>query len=98
MPENHLNFVYQLEGDVKRSRCIQASAGNLALGQLLQDSNRELYPNGPEIAVNVKPFRDGSFIVDLALFSTSNFQQLLDLLAPHSLEQLKTLLRSYRPD
>ena len=49
---------------------------------------------GRQIGVNVKPFRKGSFIVDLALFSPSHIQQLLDFQTPHSLEQLNSLLSS----
>lgn len=94
MSENHLNFVYQLEGDVKEVDVFKLAPTLLALGELIQQSNRELYPDGPEVAVNVKPFREGSFIVDLTLFPDSQFQQLLDLFAPHSLEQLKTLLET----
>jgi hypothetical protein len=92
VPENHLNFVYQLEGDVREVDVFKLAPTLLALGQLIQDSNRELYPDGREIGVNVKPFREGSFIVDLSLFPDSNLKQLLDLFTPHSLEQLKTLL------
>ncbi len=92
MPENHLNFVYQLEGDVREVDVFKLAPTLLALGQLIQDSNRELYPDGREIGVNVKPFRDGSFIVDLSVFPDSNLKQLLDFFTPQSLEQLKTLL------
>ena len=92
MPENHLNFVYQLEGDVREIDVFKLAPTLLALGQLIQDSNRELYPDGREIGVNVKPFREGSFIVDLSVFPGTNLKQLLDFLTPHSLEQLKTLL------
>jgi hypothetical protein len=90
MPD--LNFVYQLEGDVTEVDVFKLAPTLLALGELIQESNRELHPDGPQVAVNVKPFREGSFIVDLTLFPTSNLQQLLDLFTPHSLEQLKALL------
>jgi hypothetical protein len=92
MPDNHLNFVYQLDGDVKEIDVFQLAPTLLALGQLIQDSNRQLNPDGPEIGVNVKPFREGSFIVDLTLFAQSNFHQMLEFFTPHSIEQLKSLL------
>lgn len=94
MPENHLNFVYQLEGDVKEVDIFKLAPTLLALGELIQQSNFELNPSGPEVAVNVKPFRDGSFIVDLTLFQGSNLRQYLDFLTPSSLEQLEALLAS----
>jgi hypothetical protein len=92
MPDNHLNFVYKLEGDVKEIDIFKLAPTLLAMGELIQQSNRELNPNGPEVGVNVKPFREGSFIVDLTLFQDSNFRQLFNFLTPHSLEQLKQLL------
>jgi hypothetical protein len=92
MPENHLNFVYKLEGDIQEVDIFKLAPTLLALGELIQESNKTLYPDGKEIGVNVRPFRDGSFIVDLSMFPQSNFQQLLEFFTPHSLEQLKTLL------
>jgi hypothetical protein len=92
MPESHLNFVYKLEGDVREVDIFKLAPTLLALGELIQESNKALYPEGKEIGVNVKPFRDGSFIVDLSMFPQSHLQQLLEFFTPHSLEQLKTLL------
>jgi hypothetical protein len=95
MPDNHLNFVYQLEGDVKEIDVFKLAPTLLALGQLIQESNRALYPDsGKEIGVNVKPFREGSFIVDLTIFADSQLRQLLEFWHPHSIEQLKALLES----
>lgn len=92
MPDNHLNFVYKLEGDINEIDIFKLAPTLLALGELIQESNRELYPQGKEIGVNVKPFHEGSFIVDLSMFQQTNLQQFLEFLKPHSLDQLKTLL------
>lgn len=92
MPDSHINFVYKLDGDVEQVDVFQLAPTLLALGELIQDSNRELNPNGREIAVNVKPFRPGSFVVDLVVFAQSNLQQLFDALNSHSAEQVKNLL------
>lgn len=92
MADRHLNFVYKLEGDVKEIDIFQLAPTLLALGELIQESNRQLNPDGRQIGVNVKPFREGSFIVDLTLFADSNLQHVIDVLRPHSLEQLRTLL------
>ena len=92
MSDRHLNFVYKLDGDVKEVDIFKLAPTLLALGELIQDSNKELNPVGRQIAVNVKPFREGSFIVDLTIFSGTNLQHVIDFLTPHSLEQLKTLL------
>jgi hypothetical protein len=93
MPENRLNFVYELEGDIRELDVFRLAPTLLALGALLQESNRRLNP-GSEIGVNAKPFREGSFIVDLTVFSGTNWQQLVEFFKPHSVEQLKTLLET----
>lgn len=93
MAERHLNFVYKLDGNVAEVDIFKLAPTLLDLGELIQDSNKELNPGGRQIGVNVKPFREGSFIVDLSIFSGSNFQQIIDILTPHSLEQIKILLK-----
>jgi hypothetical protein len=92
MPENHVNFVYKLDGDVREVDVFKLAPTLLALGELIQEGNREVNPDGRQIGVNVKPFREGSFIVDLTIFPQSNLQQVFDLLGSHSAEQVKNLL------
>jgi hypothetical protein len=92
MPDNQVNFVYKLDGDVQEVDVFKLAPTLLALGELVQESNREINPSGREIGVNVKPFRAGSFIVDLTIFPQTNLQQVLDLLSSHSAEQVKNLL------
>lgn len=92
MPENHVNFVYKLDGDVQEVDVFKLAPTLLALGELIQESNQEVNPAGRQIGVNVKPFREGSFIVDLTIFPQTNLQQVLDLLGSQSVEQVKRLL------
>jgi len=92
MPENHVNFVYKLDGDVQEVDVFKLAPTLLALGELIQESNQEVNPAGRQIGVNVKPFREGSFIVDLTIFPQTNLQQVLDLLGSQSAGQVKLLL------
>ena len=92
MPDNHVNFVYKLDGDVQEVDVFRLAPTLLALGELIQESNQQVNPSGRQIGVNVKPFRPGSFIIDLTVFPQTNFQQVLDLLTTHSVEQVKNLL------
>ena len=87
------NFIYELGGDVGEIDVFELAPTLLSLGQLIQEANRTLYPQGQEIAVNVKPFKQGSFIVDIVLFPT-HLQQLIDLIQHTSPEQVKHLLQS----
>jgi len=92
MPENHVNFVYKLDGNVQEIDVFQLAPTLLSLGELIQESNRQINPDGRQIGVNVKPFRQGSFIVDLTIFPQTHLQQVLDLLNSQSVGQVKTLL------
>lgn len=92
MPENQINLVYKLDGEVSEIDVFQLAPTLLALGELIQESNREINPGGRQIGVNVKPFREGSFIVDLTVFPQSHLQQFLDLIGTHPVDQVKTLL------
>jgi hypothetical protein len=90
--DNHVNFVYKLDGNVSEVDVFKLAPTLLALGELIQQSNSELNPNGRQIGVNVKPFREGSFIVDLSIFPHTNLQQLLDILSSDQIGKVKTLL------
>jgi hypothetical protein len=94
VPDRHLNFIYKLEGDVTEIDVFKLAPTLLAIGELIQEGNRSLYPSGQQIGVNVKPFREGSFVVDMTLFSGSSLQQIIDLFSVHAIDQLTTLLRS----
>lgn len=90
MAEAHL--VYKLDGELNEINVFQLAPTLLALGELIRESNNSIFPEGREIGVNVKPFRQGSFIVDFTLASPDNLHKLIEFLKPHTLEQLKTLL------
>lgn len=93
MADNHINFVYKLEGNVQEVDVFKLAPTLLAIGELVQDSNRETNPGGRQIGINVKPFREGSFIVDLTVFPENHLQQLLDLISsPALLEWIGLIL------
>jgi hypothetical protein len=85
-------LVYELEGTISEIDVFKLAPTLLSLGNLIQNSNRQLFPDGADLAVNAKPFRAGSFIVDLSLVSSSHIEQLIQFLKPHSVEQLRELL------
>jgi len=92
MPESHINLVYKLDGEIQELDVFKLAPTLLALGELIQESNQQVNPGGRQIGVNVKPFRTGSFIVDLSVFPQTHLQQFLDLLNNHPVDQIKTLL------
>jgi hypothetical protein len=92
MPQAHINFVYKLDGDIREVDIFSLAPTLLSLGELIQKSNKELNPDGADIGINVKPFREGSFSVDLAVFPQTHLQALLDVLSKASVDQVKSVL------
>lgn len=85
-------MVYKLDGQIQEVDVFRLAPTLLALGELIQESNQQVNPGGRQIGVNVKPFREGSFIVDLTVFPQTHLQQFLDLLSSHPADQIKTVL------
>jgi hypothetical protein len=59
---------------------------------LIKESNKILNPGGRDLAINVKPFQKGSFIVDIVLFSQNNFQQIINFVNGENVKEIKELL------
>lgn len=75
----HVSYVYKLSDGPTEIDVFALAPTLLSLGKLIQESNQTLYPDGHRIAVNVKPFREGSFIVDITLFHTEAFYPIFAL-------------------
>lgn len=71
-----VDLVYQLDGDITEVDVFRLAPTLLAFGRLIREGHRELYPDAPPVAVNVRPFRAGTFHVDV-----SAFEQTRDFLA-----------------
>lgn len=89
-----VNFIYRLEGkDISEGFDVFALAPILlSVGELIKEANKILNPGGKDLAVNVKPFQEGSFIVDIVLFAQNNFQQIIDLVNGENVKEIKELL------
>lgn len=89
-----VDLIYKLEGP-KVDRGIdvfQLSPMLLSIGQLIQDSNKLINPTSPEIAVNIKPFKEGSFIIEILLFAENNLQLLINSVNQDNVKEIKELL------
>lgn len=88
-----LNLIYKIEGEFEDGIDVFALAPVLLnLGNLIQEANTTLYPGGDEISVNVKPFKEGSFVLDIGLIPPSVIEQIARAIFTTDLSQLKTLL------
>ncbi len=75
-PDERVDFVYVLEGAVDGVDIFTLAPTLLHLGQLINDSNNALNPAIQKVGVNVRPFRPGSFVVDIDVFrSAGDFAQ-----------------------
>jgi hypothetical protein len=65
----HVNLIYKLDSITEEMNSglsvFDLAPILLSVGELVRESNKTLYPDGKELAVNVKPFRQGSFIIDI---------------------------------
>ncbi len=92
----NVNLIYKLSGSEEKIKqglsVFELAPVLLAVGGLIKESNKTIFPMGREIAVNVKPFREGSFIVDIVLFASNNLQQIIDYVNCDNAKQIKELL------
>jgi hypothetical protein len=65
-----IEFVYRIEGDnqLNLNELLQILT---SLGELIQESNRVVHPQEPDVSISVKPFEEGSFDIELILSSVA---------------------------
>jgi hypothetical protein len=69
-----------------------AAPSLLALGTIIKEANAELFDAEQEIGINIKPFSKGSFIVEMALFAKTNYQELLKVIKSTDGQDIKLIL------
>jgi hypothetical protein len=70
-PKN-VELIYKLDGNLKEVDVFRLAPALLAAGHVIQEAHKDL--GAPhEIGVNVKPFGEGSFVVDIVLVVKSNW-------------------------
>lgn len=90
---NKVNLIYKLNGDFEDGiNVFELAPTLLAIGQLISESQKTLFPDKEPIAINVKPFENGSFDVSIMMFAKSNLQQLLSLIRSQSGKDIADVL------
>jgi hypothetical protein len=75
---NKLNLIYKLNGDFADGVDIfELSPVLLSIGQIILESQKTILPDKEPVSINVKPFRNGSFEIEIVMFAKSHFQQVL---------------------
>jgi hypothetical protein len=87
-----IDFVYELCGDLKDVNVFELAPTLSSLGTLFQEASRTLFPDGAPVETRVRPFRKGSFLVDLGVGTIPEAAGLLAALGPTGLHQLVEVL------
>lgn len=93
MPKK-VELIYQFNGPAVQDGIdvFKLSPLLLSIGELLQKGQTISHPEGHPLGVNIKPFKQGSFVIEIALFAQNNLQQLLDLVNSDSVQEIKEVL------
>jgi hypothetical protein len=91
-----VEFVCELEGNVGEISVFDLAPALAALGTVIQEASRTLYPENPPVSVCVRPPREGSYLTDIVLSFPSLITPLLvsAALAPGGTERLCAILNS----
>lgn len=92
MPKKSINLIYKFNGDVESINLFEIAPILLSVGQLIQDSNKVIYPDAEDIGINAKPFDKGSFVIEIVLFAKTNLQHLLSFVNSQEGQRIKELL------
>jgi hypothetical protein len=87
-----LNFILKLEGDGIDAFGVDVkdlAPSLLSLGELIQRTHELVNPNHKKIDVNVRAFQKGSFVVDLAMYTSNIATELYDSFTSIDFETLK---------
>jgi len=90
-----IDLIYQIDGKNLDDGIdiFDLSPSLLSLGTIIKRSNEILFPGGNKIDVYVKPFKRGSFLIDIGLIAQSQLQQIIDFFNSESGKQIIDLLK-----
>lgn len=91
---NEVNLIIKIKGSAIEEglNLFDLAPSLLSIGNIITEANKTINPEGKEIAINIKPFEKGSFIIDLYLFAKTNLDQLLSYISTEDSYEIKNLL------
>lgn len=88
-----VNFTYKLNGNFEEGiDLFELTPAILSLGQIIRDSHEILYPEIPRIAIHIKPFKEGSFPIEIVTFAQSTLQETLNFMRSQNGQDVKEVL------
>ncbi len=88
-----VEFVYKVEGRIDELDVFDLAPALLALGHVIQEANRTANPSGPDLAVSVRPFGQGSFLCEIAVGASASLPVLAAVLGPNPVEKISEVLK-----
>ncbi len=74
-----VDLIYKLNGNIENGIDVfELSPILLAFGKLINEAHKTLYPDEPEIAINIKPIEKGSFELSIWLFARDIIHNLIN--------------------
>jgi hypothetical protein len=87
-----VHLIYQIEGKQNDVPAFELSRTLEALGNVIQETDSLVYDDVHELSVKVRPFQEGSFIMDLVLSVVNNPTALFFLNQPEAIARIKQVL------
>jgi hypothetical protein len=91
-PQQGLDLIYKIEEKTGEVDVFELSRVLESFGNVLRESYRVAYPENGELVVRVKPFEEGSFLMDLVLSVQQNPAVLFALAHPEAIQNAKNVL------
>lgn len=89
-----VNLIYKLSGSEidEGIDVFQLSPMLLSFGKLITEAHKTIHPDSQDVAVNIKPFKKGSFEIDIVMFGKSIVGQLIDFVNSTKGQEIKETL------
>src|ERR1035441_1894706 len=87
-----VHLLYEIEGRPNDVPVFELARTLEGLGNVLLEGDQILNHDRHELVVKVKPFQEGSFVMDLVLTVQNNPAVLFFLTHPEAIERIKTVL------
>jgi len=87
-----VHLLYQIEGSPNEVPVFELARTLEALGNVIQEADDAVSHDANELAVRVRPFQEGSFVMDLVLSVIHDPTTLFALSQPEAIARIKTVL------
>ena len=92
-----VDLIYKFNGNIENGIDVfELSPILLSFGKLINEAHKTLFPEEPEIAINIKPFEKGSFEISIWMFAKDVMQRILNYITSRHWKKYKRCFNFYR--